>query len=345
MRDGIAAAVDATVLRGNSLIARRALLLGACAWVAVLAAAGCDGSGADTAEQGEKVNVVATTTMVGDLVSRIGGDRIELTVLMGAGVDPHTFKPSPSDFAALAKADLVFYNGLHLEGKMVDTFEGKLKDKAVAVAEAVSTGKLRPWREGEGGAYDPHVWFDVSLWSRAAEAVRDGLVEHDPASAADYNRRATELTASLAALHDEVKTKIGSIPKDRRVLITSHDAYSYFGEAYGVDVRGLQGISTETEAGIQGINGAVDFILQRKIPAIFIESSVSPKTIERVQADCKARGFDVKIGGELFSDAMGQAGQHLGYAVETYEGMVRYNVDTIVAALNGDGLPQGVQSR
>lgn len=301
--------------------------------------AGCDsgssGSGSSSGSPGgsKKLRVVATTTMIGDLVSRIGGDRIELSVIMGAGVDPHTFKPSPGDFATLAKADVAFYNGLHLEGKMVETFEGNLKDKSIAVAEAISADKLRPWQEGEGGAHDPHVWFDVSLWSQAAEAVRAELVKRDAGGAPDYDRRAAELTASLASLHAEVKTKLASIPEERRVLITSHDAYSYFGRAYGVDVRGLQGISTETEAGIQGINGAVDFILQRKIPAIFVESSVSPKTIERVQADCKARGFAVKIGGELFSDAMGQPGERPGYAVETYEGMVRYNVDTIVAAL------------
>lgn len=306
-------------------------------FLTVLIGAGCDaagGSGAGAAADGsKKLRVVATTTMIGDLVSRVGGDRIDLTVIMGAGVDPHTFKPSPADFAALAKADLAFYNGLHLEGKMVETFEGKLRDKSVAVAEAVPTDRLLSWQEGQGGAHDPHVWFDVSLWSLAADAVRDALVRVDPAGADGYRQRAAALSSSLAALHEEARTKLASIPAERRVLITSHDAYSYFGKAYAVDVRGLQGISTETEAGIQGINGAVDFILQRKIPAIFVESSVSPKTIERVQADCKARGFDVRIGGELFSDAMGQPGQHPGYAVETYEGMVRYNVDTIVNAL------------
>ena len=303
--------------------------------VGLLSGWGCDAGTAGAGSPGgqKALRVVATTTMVGDLVARVGGDRVELTVLMGAGVDPHTFKPSPSDFAALARADLVFYNGLHLEGKMVDTFTGSLKGKSVAVAEAVPPAKLLGWSDGQGGAHDPHVWFDVSLWSVAAGAVRDALVKHDPAGAADHARRADELTASLAALHEEVKSKMASIPAERRVLITSHDAYGYFGKAYAVDVRGLQGISTETEAAIKGINDAVDFIVSRKIPAVFIESSVSPKTLQRVQADCQSRGFAVRIGGELFSDAMGAPGQHPGYAVETYEGMVRYNVDTIVAAL------------
>jgi manganese/zinc/iron transport system substrate-binding protein len=319
-------------MKSNVSIVTPALLTLAIA-VGVLAGAGCDSAGGTSENKGGKIPVVATTSMIGDLVTRIGGDRVDLKVIMGAGVDPHTFKPSPSDFAHLSRAKIAFYNGLHLEGKMVETFEHKLKDKSVAVAEAVPKDKLLPWQEGEGGAYDPHVWFDVSLWATAAEAVRDALLTHDPAGAEDYRRRADEVLASLRALHAEVTQKIASIPKERRVLITSHDAYNYFHKAYDIEVRGLQGISTETEAGIQAINGAVDYIMAKKIPAIFVESSVSPKTIERVQADCRARGFDVKIGGELFSDAMGAPGQHPGYAVETYEGMVRYNVDTIVRAL------------
>jgi manganese/zinc/iron transport system substrate-binding protein len=309
-----------------------------CVVMAAAVLVGCDGAGggSSASADGGKMRVVATTTMIGDLVARVGGERVDLKIIMGAGVDPHTFKPSPADFAELARAKVVFYNGLHLEGKMVETLGGKLKDKSVAVAEAVPTGELLSWQEGEGGAHDPHVWFDVRLWALAAGAVCDGLVKHDPAGADDYRKRADELIASLNALHEDVKQKIASIPEGRRVLITSHDAYNYFGKAYNIEVRGLQGISTETEAGIQAINGAVDYIIAKKIPAIFVESSVSPKTIERVRDDCHARGFpDLTIGGELFSDAMGAPGQHPPYAVETYEGMVRYNVDTIVAALKG----------
>jgi manganese/zinc/iron transport system substrate-binding protein len=313
-------------------------LLALFALAGALFATGCDSGGqsSGSAGAGGKLQVASTTTMIADLVRRIGGDRVDLVVIMGPGVDPHTFKPSPSDFAELAKAKLAFYNGLHLEGKMVETFENKLANKSVAVTKGFTDADLLSWQEGQGGAHDPHVWFNVQLWVKAAGNVRDGLIQFDPAGADDYKKRAAEVIASLTALHEEVKQKIASIPEERRVLITSHDAYSYFGKAYGIDVRGLQGISTETEAGIQAINGAVDFILKKKIPAIFIESSVSPKTIERVRDDCKARGFDVKIGGELFSDAMGQPGQHPGYAVETYEGMVRYNVDTIVNALKGE---------
>src|SRR5688500_2336061 len=163
----------------------------------------CDRGAAETSGDGGKMRVVATTTMIGDLVARIGGDRVDLKVIMGAGVDPHTFKPSPSDFAELARAKVCFYNGLHLEGKMVETFEAKLKEKSVAVAETIPTDELRPWQEGEGGAHDPHVWFNVQLWSAAASAVRAGLAEHDPAHADEYHERAEALHASLRALHEE----------------------------------------------------------------------------------------------------------------------------------------------
>jgi manganese/zinc/iron transport system substrate-binding protein len=297
--------------------------------LALAAVPGCGGGGAGSS----KPRAVATTSMVGDLVRRIGGDHVDVKVIMGAGVDPHTYKPSPDDIAELARAKVIFYNGLHLEGKMVDLFEAKLKDKSVAVSSGVPAGRLLEWKQGEGGVHDPHVWFDVELWSLAAVPVRDKLIEVDPAHAGDYRRRTDELQKSLAALHREVTEKIASIPKERRVLVTSHDAYSYFGRAYGIDVRGLQGISTETEAGLREINDAVAFVAERKIPAIFVETSVNPKTIERVKDDVNRRGGKVEVPGELFSDAMGSPGQHKDYAVETYEGMVRYNVDTIVKAL------------
>ncbi|MBC8109088.1 MAG: zinc ABC transporter substrate-binding protein [Anaerolineae bacterium] len=299
------------------------------------AGAGCDRSGGNGAAAGSrKPRVVATTTMIGDLARRIGGEHIELQVIMPAGVDPHTFKPSTGDLGAISRADLVFYNGLHLEGKMVELFEDQIKDRAVAISRDIDHTKLLAWAQGQGGAHDPHIWFDASLWTSSARTVGDALAKLDPAHAADYAQRAQATVAQLNALHDELKSKLASVPKGKRVLITSHDAYNYFGRAYDVEVRGLQGISTETEAGLSNINSAVDFIISRKIPAIFVESSVSHKTIERVQADCKSRGFNVAIGGELYSDAMGVTGEHPGYAVETYEGMFRYNVDTIVKALN-----------
>jgi manganese/zinc/iron transport system substrate-binding protein len=271
--------------------------------------------------------------MIGDLAARIGGDDVELVTIMPAGVDPHTYKPSTADLGRISRADLVFYNGLHLEGKMVELFEDQMKARAVPVSRDIPHEMLLSWQAGSSGAHDPHIWFDVKLWSKAAATVGAVLAEKQPAKAETYRRRTEAVVASLLKLDAEVREKLGSVPKERRVLITSHDAYNYFGKAYDVQVRGLQGISTESEAGLSDVNGAVDFIVSHQIPAIFVESSVSPKTIERVRADCKTRGWDVRIGGELYSDAMGRPNDHAGYAVDTYEGMVRYNVDTLVNAM------------
>jgi manganese/zinc/iron transport system substrate-binding protein len=300
----------------------------------ILIVAGCSEALQTDPTAAAKPRIVATTTMVADLVRRIGGEHVELQVIMPAGVDPHTFKPSTGDLGAISRADLVFYNGLHLEGKMVELFEDQIKDRAVAISRDVDQSKLLAWAQGQGGAHDPHIWFDASLWTSAAKTVGDALAKLDPSHAAEYAQRAQETVAQLNRLHEKMKSKIATVPKEKRVLITSHDAYNYFGRAYDVEVRGLQGISTETEAGLSNINSAVEFIMSRKIPAIFVESSVSHKTIERVQADCKSRGFNVAIGGELYSDTMGVAGEHPGYAVETYDGMFHYNVDTIVKALS-----------
>lgn len=294
---------------------------------------GCDDGRGDQTDASKKLRVTCTTTLVGDLVKQIAGDKIDLIVVMPAGVDPHTYKPSTADLGNIARADLVFYNGLHLEGKMVELFEHKMSDRSVPVVRDIPHEKLLAWQEGQGGAHDPHIWFDVSLWRLAAKTVCDALSEKDAKNAESYRAGLSKYDAELAALQEEVTAKLSSIPKPARVLITSHDAYNYFGKAYDVEVRGLQGISTETEAGLASINTAVDFIIERKIQSIFVESSVSHKTIERVQADVKSRGFNVSIGGELYSDALGAPGEHQGYAVDTYLGMFRYNVDTIVEAL------------
>jgi manganese/zinc/iron transport system substrate-binding protein len=294
------------------------------------AAVGCDRDGAagPSGSGTGKLNVVATTTMIGDLVAAIGGDDIALRVIIGPGVDPHTFKPSPADVAHLQRADLVFYNGLHLEGKMVELLEAG-GDRSTAVTRDIPESYLL----GEPHAHDPHVWFDPTLWQKAAGTIADRLSKALPAKATEIPTRRDALIEKLARLHTENIAAFQALPKERRVLVTSHDAYNYFGRAYGVTVFGLQGISTETEAGVANVNDAVNFILRNKVPSIFVESSVSPKTIERVRDDCRAKGWNVTIGGELFSDALGMPGQHPGYAVETYEGMMRYNVATIVGAM------------
>jgi manganese/zinc/iron transport system substrate-binding protein len=252
---------------------------------------------------------------------------------MGPGVDPHLYKASAGDTVRMARADVIFYNGLHLEGKMTEVFEQMSRRvKTVAVTDRLDRERdVRPAPPGYEGSHDPHVWFDVRLWMKAVECVRDTLTELDPTHADVYRTNAETYLAELAKLHEYVKTQASRVPPERRVLITAHDAFYYFGHAYGFEVRGLQGVSTATEAGTADVQQLAQFIAQRRIPAIFVESSVSPKTIEAVKAAVRARGFGVQIGGELFSDAMGDPGTPEG----SYVGMVRHNVDTLVSALLG----------
>jgi manganese/zinc/iron transport system substrate-binding protein len=304
------------------LILLGALLLGACAPAAA-------GSGVDLADR--PIRVVATIGMITDIVEQIGGERVEVTGLMGPGVDPHLYKASEGDVIRLASADIIFYNGLHLEAKMAEVFE-KMGDRihTVAVTRAVDPAVLLAPPEFEG-AYDPHVWFDVTLWMGAVEAVRDALAELDPGSAGLYQANAVAYLSELEALDAYVREQASRVAPEQRVLVTAHDAFNYFGRAYGFDVRGLQGISTASEAGAGDVQDLAEFIASNRIPAIFVESSVPLRTVEAVQAAVRARGFQVAIGGELFSDAMGDWGTPEG----TYLGMVRHNIDTIVGALLG----------
>ncbi len=279
-----------------------------------------------------QINVVSTIGMITNIVEIVGGERVQVTGLMGAGVDPHLYKASEGDVSRMANADLIFYNGLHLEAKLGEVFEkmeGRVK--AVAVTDGMDRAALLAPPEFEG-AYDPHVWFDVSLWVKAVEQVRDTLLEMDPEHAALYRSNAESYLLELQELHNYVIAQAEKVPAEQRVLITAHDAFNYFGQAYGFEVRGLQGISTAAEAGTADVQALAEFIVARKIPAIFVESSVSPRTIEAVQAAVEAKGFQVKIGGELFSDAMGNPGTSEG----TYVGMVRHNIDTIVGSLLGE---------
>jgi manganese/zinc/iron transport system substrate-binding protein len=232
----------------------------------------------------------------------------------------------------MAQADMIFYNGLHLEAKMGEVFEqmeGRVS--TVAVTDGIDQSTLLTPPEFEG-AHDPHVWFDVSLWKSAAEQARDALIEMDPDHADLYRDNAESYLAELDELHAYVKAEAEKVPAEQRVIITAHDAFNYFGQAYGFEVRGLQGISTATEAGTADVQELADFIVERRIPAVFVESSVPPRTIEAVQAAVRSKGFEVEIGGELFSDAMGNPDTPEG----TYNGMVRHNVDTIVSALMGE---------
>lgn len=275
------------------------------------------------------IKAVTTIGMIGDIVENIGGDRVEVTRLMGPGIDPHLYKASAGDVSRMAEADIIFYNGLHLEAAMAEVLEemnGRIT--TVAVTKNIDTASLLAPPEFEG-AYDPHVWFDVALWMEATGSVREALVELDPGSATLYQENAEAYLAKLADLHEYVLEQAARVPEDKRVLITAHDAFNYFGRAYGFEVRGLQGISTAAEAGTADVQQLADFIVERQIPAVFVESSVPPRYIEAVQATVSAQGFEVSIGGELFSDAMGNSGTPEG----TYLGMVRHNIDTIVGAL------------
>lgn len=287
----------------------------------------CGGAGGGA---GGRVRVVATTGMIGDAAQRVGGDLVEVSTLMGAGVDPHLYKASEGDVRRLSGAQVIFYNGLHLEAQMGEVLERMGgRTKTFAVGEAIDKNALLTPPEFKG-AHDPHVWFDVSLWMKAVERVRDGLIEFDPSHRADYGGNAEKYLAELRELDTYVKAQAARVEQSQRVLVTAHDAFNYFGRAYGFEVRGLQGISTATEAGTADVQRLAEFIATRRIQAIFVESSIPPRTVEAVQAAVRARGFETKIGGQLYSDAMGDKGTPEG----TYLGMVRHNIDTIVGALN-----------
>ena len=301
-------------------------------WIALLLLvfAACASPAGQDAGDG-RLRVVATTGMIGDLAARLGGEHVQVRTLMGPGVDPHLYKASESDVRALAEAGLVLYNGLHLEGKMGDVLVKLARTRPVlAVTEDLPRDALREPPEF-AGQYDPHVWFDVSLWAKTVGPVERELARLDPEHAADYARRRAELEAELSALDAWVAERIATIPERQRVLVTAHDAFGYFGRRYGMRVVGLQGISTLAEAGLSDVERVVREILDARVPAIFVESSVPRKSIEAVQAAVAARGFQVLIGGQLHSDALGAAGSPAG----TYVGMVRTNVDTIVTALSG----------
>ena len=276
-----------------------------------------------------KLYLVATTGMIKDALENIAGNKATVFGMMGPGVDPHLYKPTPGDLSELRKADIIFYNGLHLEGKMVEVFEKLAKQKPVfPVADGIPKSKLKAPADGSQ-AYDPHVWFDVSIWSAAVKYAGEMLAQTDNENAAFYRENTANYLKKLDELNTWTSEQISSIPEKQRVLITAHDAFGYFGVAYQIEVKGLQGISTVSEFGLRDVTELVDFISERTIKAVFVETSVSSKSLETVVSGCKDKGHEVKIGGTLFSDAMGEANTPEG----TYIGMVKANVNTIVSNL------------
>lgn len=297
---------------------------------------GCGGSARDDAEDGARdggYTIVTTVGMVTDIVRAVAGDRAEVVGLMGAGVDPHLYKPTRSDVERLLSADVIFYNGLLLEGKMTDSLvrAATAGKKVFAVTELLDERYLLE-PEGFHGLYDPHVWMDPGAWAKAVDVVRDKLIEYDPGGEAGYRERAAAYAEQLAELDRYAVAVLASVPEPKRVLVTAHDAFNYFGQRFGYEVVGIQGLSTESEAGVRDIERLVDLLVERKIQAVFVESTVSERNINALIAGAKARGHTVVIGGELFSDAMGDDGIYEG----TYLGMIDHNVTAIARALGGE---------
>ena len=315
------------------------------------AVAGCD-SGASSSSSSSATKpaaparypyaAVTTVGMVSDVVRQVAGDKATVTGLIGAGIDPHLYNPTRNDVAAMMEADVILYSGLMLEGKMAAPLEQvKSRGKPVYAVTQLIDRKFLLEPPELAGHPDPHVWMSVPGWMQAVEAVARSLSEYDPANAGYYADNAGRYLAELKKLDDYARQAIGSIPRESRILITAHDAFSYFGREYDIDVRGIQGISTESEAGLQQINALVDLIVKKKVRAVFVETSVADKNIRALVDGAAAQGARVTVGGSLFSDAMGAAGTYEG----TYVGMIDHNVTTIARALGGNAPERGMQGK
>lgn len=285
-----------------------------------------------TAQRSDKLLIVCTTGIVADAVKNVGGDVVDVYALMRPGVDPHTYHARESDVQRLISADIIFYNGLHLEGKMgllLDRMSARIR--VCAVSDGIDPSLLR--QSQFEGSYDPHIWFDVTLWMACVKKIRDCLSEYDPAHAVYYENNAQVFLKKLQELDAYIRHRVASLPAQRRVLITAHDAFSYFGRAYGFEIVSLQGISTDSEVGTHDVMRVVEYIVTHNIPAIFVEASIPQRNIEAVQNAVEAQGKQVILGPTLYADALGNPGT----VQETYLGMVRSVVDTIVDTLQGGG--------
>ncbi len=298
-------------------------------------------AGQGSSESRGTIRVVATVGMVADLVREVGGSYVEVQQLLGAGTDPHLYKVTRDDVQRIMQAEIVFYSGLMLEGKMIDTLVKVARSKPVyAVTESLDPALLLEPEEF-AGHYDPHVWMDVAAWSACVETVRQALTDFDQAHASEYDANAQAYQQVLADLDAYGKKCLATVPTESRVLVTSHDAFNYFGRAYGLEVYGVQGISTESEAGLQQINQLVDLLVNRNVKAVFVESSVPQKNVEALASGAKSRGREVRIGGVLYSDAMGETGTYEG----TYVGMLDHNITQVTRALGGEAPAKGLNGK
>lgn len=321
-----------------TVLPRLALLL-LMLFLATLSA--CSSSPAGQSGNDGRLRVLATVGMIADIAREVGGEHVDVEQLMPAGVDPHTYVPTRDDVARLQSAQLILYNGLHLEGRMTDTLVQLARTRpVVAVTERLDRGEVLD-KEDDPGAHDPHVWMDVEAWRGAVGVVEAALAEQRPQHAAEFARLAAAYRERLAALDAYAKESIASIPDNARILVTAHDAFRYMGRRYGLEVRGVQGLSTQSEAGLADINALVDLVVERRVPAIFIETSVSDKNVRAIVEGARARGHEVVLGPALFSDAMGDAGTYEG----TYVGMIDHNVTAIARALGGTAPARGMQGQ
>ncbi len=294
-----------------------------------------------TTRAGGTLRIVTTIAQIADAVARIAAERGSVLSLMGEGVNPHTYRPTRADVLALRRADLVLANGLHLEAQLDDLLRELAREKPVVrLAERLPPERLLERREF-AGSYDPHVWMDVRLWRELVTELRDALIRLDPAGEPGFRARAAAYAAELETLDGYVRTVLATVPPEQRILVTAHDAFGYFGRAYALEVVGIQGISTESEAGLAEIERLVRLIVERRVPAVFVESSVSERNVRALVEGAAARGHRVRIGGALFSDAMGAPGTYEG----TYVGMIDHNATVIARALGGEAPPRGLHGR
>jgi manganese/zinc/iron transport system substrate-binding protein len=293
------------------------------------------------AQAPRKLEVVATTGMIADALRQVGGERVNVEALMGPGVDPHLYRQTRTDIVRMTRADAVIWHGLYLEAQLEEFFADLSKrKKVVALGERLEKGHLLGHEEYKG-RYDPHVWMDPKLWREVVIAARDTLSELDPTGRPSFEANAARHLAEIDRLASYSETVLASIPQGARVLVTAHDAFNYFGRAYGFEVLGIQGISTESEAGLKQIEAFVNTLVERKIKAVFVESSVADRNVKALIEGAASRGWTVEIGGELYSDAMGDAGTYEG----TYIGMIDHNVSTIARALGGSVPQRGMNDR